>query len=69
LKEAVAPATAALARFGALNAQLIELSRRNSEVRSLALSLGEKRTLAAECEARLSALKEHLEKHTFPATR
>jgi anti-sigma factor ChrR (cupin superfamily) len=36
-------AAAALDRFMALNDELIKLSRRNSDVKSLALSLGQKR--------------------------
>jgi hypothetical protein len=48
----LAAATAALDRFKDLNAQIIALSRRNTNVRSLALALGQKRTLTAACEDR-----------------
>jgi hypothetical protein len=62
-------AAAALDRFMALNDELIKLSRRNSDVKSLALSLGQKRMAAAECEDALAALHEALARHAFSATR
>jgi hypothetical protein len=65
----LAAATAALDRFLALNAQIIALSRRNTNVRSLALSLGQKRTLTAACEDSLHALQDALAKREFTATR
>ena len=65
----LAAAAAALDRFMATNQEILTLSRRNSDVRSLALSLGRKRTLTAECEDRLRALEEALDKHEFTATR
>ena len=65
----LAPATAALDRFMGLNAQVVALSRRNSNVRSLALSLGQKRTLTAACEDSLRQLQDALSKRGFPGTR
>jgi hypothetical protein len=65
----LAAATAALDRFKDLNAQIITLSRRNTNVRSLALTLGQKRTLTAACEDRLQALQDALAKREFTATR
>jgi hypothetical protein len=62
-------AGAALDRFVSINAQIVSLSRRNTNVRSLALSLGQKRTLAAACETSLQALDDALGKHEFTATR
>jgi hypothetical protein len=62
-------AAAALDRFTAINAELVTLSRRNSNVRSLALSLGRKRTVTAECDDILHALEDALAKHDFTATR
>jgi hypothetical protein len=62
-------ATAALDRFMAVNTHIIELSRRNTNVRSLALALGQKRTLTAACEDRLHALQDALAKREFTATR
>ena len=65
----LAAAGAALDRFTAVNAEIITLSRRNSNVRSLALSLGRKRTVTAECDDMLQALEDTLAKHHFAATR
>jgi hypothetical protein len=45
-------AAAALDRFTAINTEIVTLSRRNSNVRSLALSLGRKRTVTALCDVR-----------------
>src|SRR5262249_56699356 len=61
--------TATLNRFHDVNTQLIGLSRRNSNVRSLALSLGKKRVLTARCEERLHAIQDALSKRTFAGTR
>ena len=62
-------AGAALDRFMSIHKEIITLSRRNSDVRSLALSLGRKRTVSAECQAQLQALEEALATHEFTATR
>lgn len=64
-----ADADAALNRFLKINDEIIILSRRNSNVRSLALSLGRKRMLTAECEDDLAALEQVIAKHQFSATR
>jgi hypothetical protein len=77
LTAALAPATgpqlsaavAALDRFEAVNIEIVRLSRRNSNVRSLALSLGRKRAVTAECEDQLRALDEAVASHRFTATR
>jgi hypothetical protein len=65
----LADARRALDRFNTIHQQLIGLSRRNSDVHSLALSLGRKRDTAARCEAALQALEAALAKHGFTATR
>jgi hypothetical protein len=65
----LAGANAALDRFTSLNAQIIALSRRNTNVRSLALSLGKKRTLTAACDDSLRALQDALAKREFTSTR
>jgi hypothetical protein len=62
-------AHASLDSFLDLNRQLLTLSRRNSNVRSLSLTLGEKRRLTAQCEDTLRALNEALAKRGFVATR
>jgi hypothetical protein len=66
---AVDAASAALKRFSVLNYQVIALSRRNSNVRSLALTLGQKQTLTAACQASLVALRDRLQQRDFKATR
>ncbi len=60
-------ASAALDRFMSVNAEIIRLSRRNSNVRSLALSLGQKRTLTARCEETLRSLRDALEQRSIGA--
>lgn len=65
----IAAANAALERFAGLNAQIIALSHRNTNVRSLALSLGKKRTLTSACEDSLRALQDALAKREFKSTR
>ncbi len=65
----LAAARAALARFDAVNAEIVVLSRRNSNVHSLALSLGQKRTLHAACEESIRAIRASLDKRGFSGTR
>jgi len=65
----LAQASAALDRLVAVNDEIVTLSRRNTNVRSLALSLGRKRVVAVECENRLEALEQALAEHEFIATR
>jgi hypothetical protein len=65
----VAAAAQAFDRFMALNAQILVLSRRNSNVRSLALSLNQKRTAIAACEDSLRALQASLAGRGFTGTR
>jgi hypothetical protein len=52
-----------------VNAQIIALSRRNTNVRSLALSLNQKRPLTTACEETLHALQDALAKHGYPRGR
>ena len=65
----LAAAAAALSRFTTVHAEIIALSRRNSNVRSLALTLGQKRMLTATCEDALHALQASLAKRTVGGTR
>jgi len=65
----VAAATAALDRFMDLNAQVIVLSRRNTNVRSLALSLDHKRPLIEACEESLHTLRNSLASRGFTGIR
>jgi hypothetical protein len=61
----LAAATAALDRFVDLNRQIVALSRRNTNVRSLALSLDEKRKVTGPCEESLRALQAALGRHAY----
>jgi hypothetical protein len=65
----LAVASAAFDRFKDINREILALSRRNSEVRSLALSLGRKRMVTAIADDQLRALEEALAKHAFTGTR
>lgn len=61
--------TATLDRFMATNAQVLSLSRRNTNVRSLVLSLDEKPKAAQACEETLRALRDSLAKHGYTSSR
>ena len=62
-------AAAAFDQFKRTHREIISLSRRNSEVRSLALSLGRKRMLTAAADDQLRALEAALTRHEITATR
>ena len=66
---ALTDATAALDQLKQVNAEVVQLSRRNTNVRSLALALGQKHSMRAKCEAALQALSDSLAQHEFKATR
>jgi hypothetical protein len=53
----------------AVHAELLALSRRNTNVRSLALVLSQKRALTAACESLLRTVGDRLAKHQYPAHR
>jgi len=65
----LADATAALDKFMAVHAQIIALSRRNTNVRSLALSLTEKSAVMRACADRLRALRDDLAKRGYGVAR
>jgi hypothetical protein len=65
----LAAAREQLERFAQVQRELIALSRENSDVRSLAVALGERRTLAASADAAASGLRDELAKHGLQATR
>jgi hypothetical protein len=52
-----------------LNAQVIALSRRNTNVRSVMLSLDEKRKITVSCEESLHALQNALAKRGYTGIR
>jgi hypothetical protein len=62
-------ARASSTRLAAVVREIVALSRRNSNVRSLALSLGRKRVVTVQCEEHLRALEAALQQHEFRATR
>jgi hypothetical protein len=62
-------AAAALDEFVGLNAQIVALSRRNTNVRSLALALNQKGRVTGACESSLRALRDALAKRGFTGTR
>ena len=62
-------ASAALNQFKTVNDEIVQLSRRNTNVRSLALALGQLHSLRAKCEAALQTLSDSLSQHEFKATK
>jgi hypothetical protein len=62
-------ANATLDRFDKLSAELVALSRRNSNVVSLSLALRKLPALTAACDASLSALQDRLSKQASTGTR
>jgi hypothetical protein len=66
---ALASASSALDRFAEASRQIVALSRRNTNVRSLDLSLRSKPTLTAACDQSLRALQELLAKEDIKGTR
>jgi hypothetical protein len=56
--------------FQNINAEIVNLSRQNSNIRSSAISLGQKRKTAAQCQDLLAALQETVQKSmTYKVTR
>ena len=66
---ALTDANTALNHLKSVNDQIVQLSRRNTNVRSLALALGQLHALRAKCEAALQALSDSLSRHDFKATK
>ena len=64
-RQQLTSAQAALDRFIGLNAEITALSRKNTNVRALALSLGQRGQLTRACETPLHALREALAKRRF----
>ena len=62
-------ATAALDRFMAVHSEIMGLSRRNTNVRALALTLNQKGQVTRACEDSLRALRDALAKRGFTGTR
>jgi len=68
-QEALAQAKAAYAEFMEVTAKVIALSRENSNIKSLELSLGRKRKIATQCDEVLATFQETVQSRTFKATR
>ena len=67
--EHLAAATVALDSFKETHAKIVTLSRKNTNVRSLAMSLGSKRATITACDSSLAALQNELAKEGIKATR
>lgn len=68
-RDAVLQAQTAFAAFMQKTAEVIALSRQNSNIKSLELSLGRKRNLTAQCGETLAAFQKVVQSRTFKATR
>ncbi len=60
---------AAYDEFAAVTAEVIKLSRENTNIKSFELSLGKKRKIAAQCDEILVGLHEAVRNREFKATR
>ncbi|MCE5244755.1 MAG: hypothetical protein ABFD98_15400 [Syntrophobacteraceae bacterium] len=62
-------AKTAYAEFASVTAEVLRLSRENTNIKSFALSLGKKRKIAAHCDETLLSLQEAVRGREFRATR
>ena len=62
-------AKAAFADFMKINEEVIRLSRQNTNIKSVELSLGAKRKITGQCEDNLNALQDAVKARSFKATR
>jgi hypothetical protein len=62
-------AEAAFTELVAITARVIDLSRRNTNIKSFELSLGRKRKITAQCDEILMSLQEVVQSRSFKATR
>jgi hypothetical protein len=63
----VSDARLAFSGYLEISQKAVQLSRKNSNIKSLELSLGKKRTIAAQCDALLASLQEIVQEKTFKA--
>ncbi len=68
-KPLIDAATEAYAEFWRINTEVMNLSRQNSNVRSLNLSLGQKRNTTVQCQDALAALEQAIQSKVYKATR
>jgi hypothetical protein len=66
-RDSVSQAKTAFADFLEVTATVIELSRQNSNIKSLELSLGKKRTISAQCDEILATFQESVQSRNFKA--
>ena len=62
-------ASFAFDEFMKVNSEVVRLSRINSNIKSLQLSLGRKRKVAAQCEETLNSIQDVIRGRTFKATK
>jgi len=62
-------ASLAFEEFMKVNSEVVRLSRINSNIKSLQLSLGRKRKVAVQCEEILDSMQEIIRARTFKATK
>jgi hypothetical protein len=62
-------ASPAFSKFMEVHKEVIRLSRMNTNIKSLQLSLGRKRKVAAQCEEILNSLQNTIQSRSFKATR
>lgn len=68
-KATLQQATAAYEAFMEITARVIELSRQNTNIKSLDLSLNRNRKIAAQCDDVLKSLQDAVQSRVFKATR
>jgi len=62
-------ASSAFSKFMEVHQEVLRLSRMNTNIKSLELSLGRKRKVAAQCEEILNSLQDTVQGRSFKATR
>jgi hypothetical protein len=68
-RDTVTRAKTDFAEFTALTAEIVQLSRQNSNIKSLELSMGRKRKIVAKCDDALAVLQETMQNKTIKATK
>ena len=68
-RASVQDAKSAYDEFAAVTAEVIKLSRENTNIKLFELSLGKKRKIAARCDEILNSLQEAVRSREFKATR
>jgi hypothetical protein len=66
-RDSVMQAKTAFVDFLEVTSKVIELSRQNSNIKSLELSLGKKRTISAQCDEILATFQEVVQSRNFKA--